>query len=127
MPRHPPRMEVRELAQCASVGNPLAQFAIVPVLDAHQNQRAQHLLRRQTATTCSGVLWAPYRVASDSFDHLLLVVKKIGNSLQQRLKAQTLTHQFPIGKIDLSLCHPRHGSTLVALRSRARSRLSALI
>src|SRR6266851_1615301 len=33
--RHRQTIEVRELAQCASIGNPLAQFAILPVLDAH--------------------------------------------------------------------------------------------
>src|SRR3982074_2880785 len=108
-------IEICELAQGASIGNPLAQFAIVPVLDAHQNQRAQDLLRRQAATTSLGVLQAPCQIAADLFDHVLLVVKKIGNGLQQRLKAQTLTHQLPIGKTDLSLHCSRHRSALVAL------------
>jgi hypothetical protein len=44
-------IEVGELAQRASIGNPLAQFAIVSVLDAHENQRAQDLLRRHAAAT----------------------------------------------------------------------------
>src|SRR5467141_1303074 len=109
------QIEVCELAQCASIGNPLAQFTIVPVLDAHQNQRAQDLLRRQAAATGLGVLQAPYQIAADLLDHVFLIVKKIGNGLRQRLKAQTLTHQFPIGKTDLSFCCPRHGSALVAL------------
>src|SRR6266850_1564003 len=120
-PRHPPGMEVRELAQRIAVGDPLPQFAIVPVLDAHQHQRTQHLLRRQATATGRGVLQASYQIASDPFDHVLLVVEKIGNSLQHRLKTQTLPHQLPIGKIDLSLYRPRHDSTLVARRSRALS------
>src|ERR1700704_640982 len=111
--RHRQTIEVRELAQCASIGNPLAQFAIVP--DAHKNQRAQDLLRRQAAATSPGVLQAPCQIAADLFDHVLLVVKKIGNGLQQRLKPQTLTHQFPIGKTDLSLHCSRHRSALVDL------------
>ena len=52
---HRPTIEVGKLAQRESVGNALAQFAIGPVLDAHQNQRAQHLLRRQATATRLGV------------------------------------------------------------------------
>src|SRR5229473_210076 len=113
--RHRQTIEICEPAQGASIGNPLAQFAIVPVLDAHQYQRAQDLLRRHAAATSLGVLQAPYQIAADLLDHVFLVVEKIGNGLQQRLKAQTLTHQFPIGKTDLSLRCPRHRSALVAL------------
>src|SRR6266481_3316792 len=113
--RHRQTIEVRELAQCASIGNPLAQFAIVPVLDAHKNQRAQDLLRRQAAATSLGVLQAPFQIAADLFDYVLLVVKKIGNGLQQWLETQALTHQFPIGETDLSLCCPRHRSALFGL------------
>jgi hypothetical protein len=95
---------------------------MVPILDAHQNQRAQDLLRRQAAATSLGFLQAPRRIAADLFDHVLLVVKKIGNHLQQRLKTQTLMHQFPIGKTDLSLHPSRHRSALVGLlRFGARS------
>jgi hypothetical protein len=115
MSRHRQTIKVGELAQGASIGNPLTQFAIVPVLDAHENQRAQDLLRRQAAATGLGFLQAPYEIAADLLDHVFLVAKKIGDGLQQWLKAQTLTHQFPIGETDLSLCRPRHCSALVAL------------
>src|ERR1700682_2393262 len=113
--RHRQTIEIRELAQCASIGNPLAQFAIVPVLDAHENQRAQDLLRRQATATSLGFLQTPRQIAADLLDHLLLVVKKVGNGWQQRLRAQALTHQLPIGKTDLSLHYPRHRSALVDL------------
>jgi hypothetical protein len=88
--RHWLTIEVREPAQCAFVGNPLTKFAIVPVLDAHQNQRAQHLLRRHAAATRVGLLQTPHQIAADLFDYVLLVVKKIRNRLQQRLKAQRI-------------------------------------
>jgi hypothetical protein len=39
-------IEVGERAQRQSIGDPFAQFAIVPVLDAHENQRTQDLLGR---------------------------------------------------------------------------------
>jgi hypothetical protein len=116
--RHRQTIEIGELPQRASVGNPFAQFAIVPVFDAHQNQRAQHLLRRQAAATGLGFLQAPRQIAADLFDHVVLVVKKIGNSLKQRLEAQALTYQLPISKTDLPLRYPAHRSILVVL-SRA--------
>src|ERR1700675_4769199 len=125
--RHWQTIEVRELAQCASVGNPLTQFAIVPVLDAHQNQRAQHLLRRQAAATRLGLLQTPPQIAADLFDYVLLVVKKIGNRLQQRLKAQALTHQLPISKTDLPLRYPDTAQSSSLFADLARARLSALI
>ena len=84
---HRQTIEVRELAQRASVGNPLAQFAVIPVLDAHENQRAKDLLRRQAAATSLGFLQAPRQIAAYLLDHVLLVLKKIGNGLEQRLKA----------------------------------------
>src|SRR6202011_5777928 len=62
--RHRQTIEIRELAQCASIGNPLAQFAIVPVLDAHENQRAQDLLRRQATATSLGFLQTPRQIAA---------------------------------------------------------------
>src|SRR5450631_2257732 len=113
--RHRQTIEIGELAQRASIGNPLAQFAIVPVLDAHENQRAQDLLRCDAAATSLGVLQAPYQIAADLLDHIFLIVEKVGDGLQQRVKAQTLTHQFPIGKTDLSPSCSRQRSALVAL------------
>src|ERR1700716_3408014 len=80
--RHRKTIEVRELAQCASIRNPLPQFAIVPVLDAPETQRAQYRLRRQAAATSLGFLQTPSQIAADLLDHVLLVVKKIGNGLQ---------------------------------------------
>src|SRR5258708_1234052 len=47
MLRHRRAVEVRELTQRQSIGDAFAQLAIVPVLEPHQNQRAQNLRRRQ--------------------------------------------------------------------------------
>src|ERR1700674_1770692 len=44
-------VEVSKLTQHQAVGDPFAQFAIIPVLDAHDNRRAQNLLRRQSTAT----------------------------------------------------------------------------
>src|SRR5258707_11282256 len=55
---HRRAIEVGELTQRQSIGDPLTQLAIVPVLEPHQNQRAQDLSRRQSAATTSGLLQA---------------------------------------------------------------------
>src|SRR5258708_34658356 len=127
MSRHRQTIEVGELAQCASVGNPLAQFAIVPVLDAHQNQRAQHLLWRQAVATGLGLLQTPRQIAADLLDHVLLVVQKIGNGLQHRLKTQALTYQLKIGKTDLPLRCPGHAQPPSLFLPSVRARFSALM
>src|SRR6266571_1316547 len=118
--RHRLRVEVRELAQRDSVSDPFAQLPIVPVLDTHENQRAQNLLRCQSAATSLRVLQASFQIASNLVDHFLMVVQKIGDRLQMRLQPHALPHQLQIGKADLALRCPRHRSALVALRrSRA--------
>jgi len=88
----------------------------VPVLDAHENQRAQDLLRRQAAATSPSILQSPRQIAPDLFDHVLLVVKKIGNGLQQWLETLALKHHLQICKTDLSIRRPRHRSALVVVR-----------
>ncbi len=74
--------EIREAAQGVAVGDPFAQFAIGPVLDAHQNQRAQHLGRSQPAASGLGVFEAALQIASHLLDHLFVLVQKVGNALQ---------------------------------------------
>jgi hypothetical protein len=44
-------------------------------------------------------------------DERRLLIEKITDRLQQRLKPHTLPQQFEIGKAHLPRCRPRHGST----------------
>jgi hypothetical protein len=44
-------VEIGELAQRYPIGDAFAQLAIIPVLQAHQNKRAQHLRRDEAAAT----------------------------------------------------------------------------
>jgi hypothetical protein len=105
-------VEIGELAPRQSVGDPFAQLAIIPVLDAHQNERAQHLRRRQTATALARLLQAADQIAPHPLDHLVLGVEEIRNRLQQRLQAHALPHQFDISKAHLPRRRSRHGSAL---------------
>jgi len=121
-------IEVGELAQCASVGNPLAQFTIVPVLDAHQNQRAQHLLWRRPLRRL-GLLQPRVRSRRTCSDHVLLVVQKIGKwSAAPAQVAGPGRTSSKIGKTDLPLPLSGTRSAPIALFwLRCAPRFSALM
>ena len=69
-------VEIRELAQGVSVGDPFAQFPVIPTFDPHDDERAQNLLWRQSAATSPGVFQTALQFASYRFDQFLVVVKK---------------------------------------------------
>jgi len=119
-------VEIGELTQRQAVGDPLAQLAIIPVLEAHQHQRAQHLRRRQAATAASGLLQTAHQIAPHPLDHLMLAVEETGNRLQQRLQAQALPNQFDIRKADLPRRRPCHGSALLVVLALRCARPRAL-
>ena len=128
--RHRRAVEVGEPTQRQSVRDAFTQLAIVPVLDPHQNQRAQNLRRRQSVTTAIGLLQATYQIPPHTLDDVLLVVEKAGYRLQQRLQANaliTLPHQLPIGKAELSCCRSHIARLFLLLDASARSRFSALM
>src|SRR6266705_1135714 len=116
VPRHRLAVEIRELAQRVPVGDPFAQLAEIPVLDALQDQGAQHLLWGQSIATGPGIFQAALQITSYCLDHLFVVVKKIADALQQRLQQNALLQQLPIGETDLRLRSSRHGSVLPFFR-----------
>ena len=121
-------VEVSELTQRQSIRNAFAQLAIVPVLEPHQNQRAQDLRRRQSVTTAAGLLQAPHQIAPDTLDDVPLVVEKSGDRFQQRLQPHapiTLPHQLPIGKADLSRRRSHTAQLFLLLGALVRSRFNA--
>src|SRR6202162_3230395 len=86
-------VELGELPQRQSVGDAFAQLAIIPVLEAHQNERAQHLGRRQTAAAACRLLQPAHQIATYPLDQLMLLVEETGNRRQQRLQAHGLAPQ----------------------------------
>src|SRR6476620_1367678 len=105
-------MQLREFAQRHAIGNAFTNLAVVPVLDPLENDRAQDLLRCQSASTALGLFQASRQIAPHLLDNLLLIVEKIGNGLQQRLQSNALAHQLPIRKTDLACRRSRHPSAL---------------
>jgi hypothetical protein len=119
--------EPREQAQRVAVGNPFAQLAIVPVLDPHQNQRAQHLSRRYPAAPSVRLLQPTPQVAAYPRDQFLVVVQEVGDRGKQRLQLEPLPHQLPVGKAELGDGRSRHASLRYRLAAFIRSRFKALM
>ena len=99
-------VEIRKLAQRVSIRDPFAQFTIRPVLDPHQDQGTQNLLRCQSATTSPGIFQASFQIVPYGLNHLFVVVQKIADALQQRFQRDALLQQLPIGETDLRLRSP---------------------
>ena len=68
-------MEIRELTQGHSLGDTLAQLAIIPVLDPHQNERAHHLTRGEAVAALARIFQAAVQIALHSLQHLTIVVQ----------------------------------------------------
>jgi hypothetical protein len=67
------------------------------------------------------LIQAAYQVAAHPLDRGRLLIEKITDRLQQRLKPHALPQQFEIGKAHL----PRHGSTQPAENRPAKPNPSA--
>jgi hypothetical protein len=99
-------VETSEPPQGVSVGDPLSQLAIIPILDPHQSERAQHLHGRETISSSPRILQTTLQISAYLFHQVSVLVYKIGDGLQHRLQAYALAEKFDIGKTDLT----PHGS-----------------
>ena len=126
MPGHLLAVEIGELTQRYSIGDAFAQLAIIPVLQAHQNQRAQHLRRSEPTAAVVRLPEAPHQIAPHPLDQCRLPIEEITDRLQQRLKPNALPQQFEVRKAHLPRHRPCHGSTLPAENRRPRASRCAL-
>src|SRR5437879_4086232 len=62
--RHRLTVEIRELPQRVAVSDPFAQLAEIPILDALEDQGAQHLLWGQSIATGPGIFQAALQITS---------------------------------------------------------------
>src|SRR5215471_19005908 len=89
----------------------LAQLAIIPVLDAHQNQRAHHLTRGEAVAALARIFQPAVQIALHSLQHLTVLLKQIANRLQRRVELHALKRQLEVGKGHLPRRRPRHDLT----------------
>ena len=91
----------------------------------HQNQYAQHLRRGKAVAALVRRFQAAHQVAAHPLDQDRLLIEKITNRLQQRLKPHALPQQFEIRKAHLPRRWPRHGSTQQTQKCRPQASRSA--
>jgi hypothetical protein len=77
-----PAVKTREAAQGVTVGDALSEFAVIPVLDPHQNKRPKHLCRGDGRATGVGLFKTPLKILTDALDDLRLMVEELGNPLE---------------------------------------------
>jgi hypothetical protein len=93
MPGHLLAVEIGELTKRYAIGDAFAQLTIIPVLQAHQNQRAQHLRRGEATAAMVRLPEAAYQIAPHPLDQRRLPIEKITDRLQHRLKPHALPQQ----------------------------------
>jgi len=101
-------MEVSEAAQGIPVGDALAQLTVVPVLDPHQGQSTQRLLRSKPMASCVWLLETCRQIASHLLDEFCVLVDEIRDRLQHGLKPDVLAQKLQIGKTQLRLSSAGH-------------------
>jgi hypothetical protein len=73
--------ELGEDPQGVAVGDALTQLAQVPVLDARQDEGAQHLSRADPVAPRSWALETPNEVGVDPVDEISVAIEKVGDAL----------------------------------------------
>jgi hypothetical protein len=101
--------ELGELPQGIAIGDAFAQFAIVPVLDAHQGQGAQHLRGVQPIAAGGGVLPAALEIPAYLLDQSLVLIDEVGDLLEEGVEGDVLGAELEIGEAPLGRGGSGHG------------------
>ena len=102
-------VELGKAAQGIAVVDAFAQFAIVPVLDAHESQRAQGLRGGDAVAPGVGVLQAAHQIQADLLDQSGVLVQECSDALQDGVEMDALSAQFQIGEAELGFGSSAHG------------------
>ena len=94
-------IELRKGAQREAIVDAIAQVAVVQVLDTHENQRAQGLLRGDAATSDVRLFQAPLQILAHEFDQNGMLLQEIGDPLQGGVEVEPQTLQLEIGDAEL--------------------------
>src|SRR3989449_10898048 len=98
-------VKLRKSAQRVAIVDALAQFAIVPVLDAHESQRAQGLRGSDAVTPGAGVLQAALQIPADVLDQSGVLLEEGVNALQEGVQR---SEERRVGKECRSRWSPYH-------------------
>jgi len=110
--------ELGELPQGVAIGDAFAQLAIVPVLDAHQGEGAQHLRGVESVAAGGGLFQAALEIAAHVLDQGLVLIDEVRDLLKERVEGDVLGAELKIGEAPLGRSGSGHGriSGVVALR-----------
>src|SRR5260221_14781787 len=94
----------------------LLQFAIIPVLDAHENERAEHLRGSDAVASGAGVLQASLQILTHLLDEGEVLIEKCGDGSQAGVELDTLELQFKVGEAELGRAVSHQSAFLSALK-----------
>lgn len=104
-----PAIKTTESAQRVSIGNPLAQFPIVTVLNSHENQGAHHLRRCHARAPQVGFFQTPLEIFSNQLCDQRMMVEEVGDPLENRVEIDPLSEKLQISEADLRVGDSCHG------------------
>ena len=74
-----------ESAQCVPVGDALAEFPIVPVLDPHKDQRPKHLAWGHGRAARVRLFQTSLKISAHPLEDLRLIVEEVGHPFENRV------------------------------------------
>ncbi len=101
-------VKLGKAAQRVAVVDALAQFAIVPVLDAHESPRAQGLRGSDAVAPGAGVLQAALQIPADVLDQSGVLLEEGVDALQDGVKMDAQPAQFQVGEAELGVESAAH-------------------
>lgn len=101
--------KLRKSAQRVAIVDALAQFAIVPVFDAHERQRAQGLRGSDAIAPGARVLQAALQIKADFLDQRGVLIEECVDALQGGVKMDAQSSQFQVGEAELGVESSAHG------------------
>ena len=107
----PLTVERGEVPQRVAIRNPFAQFPIIPVLHAHQDQRTEHLWSRQSRPSGRRLLQTPNQIVPHPLHNGAMLVEEIRDRFEGGLEADTLFDELQIGETDLGIRAPHFSAS----------------
>jgi hypothetical protein len=94
-------VKLSKSAQRVAIVDAVAQFAIVPVLDAHESQRAQYLRGSNAVASGGGLLQAALQIQADVLDQLAVLLEERVDTLQDGVEMDPQSAHFQVGEAEL--------------------------
>lgn len=105
-------VELGEETQRVPIGDAFSQLAIIPILNAHENQRQNRLLGGQSAAARLRLLQAEVELLADAFHQCSILDHELQDFFQHRIEFNALTLEFQIGECNLMIGSSHVGSLI---------------